>query len=141
MKVTNTSNEKIYLKDLKFVPQAQTEGRRGEDVYIASGASVYLPDTSEVLRSAIKGDIFKLKTALKLSTNDTIALAANGSPGDDIVITHNFNYPPTVVVLQDNTTEWIDATGNYDVSHNLTFTTVTITNSTAGALTFLIRIF
>ena len=37
MKVTNISSTTIYLRDLKFVAQAQTEGRRGEDRYIAAG--------------------------------------------------------------------------------------------------------
>src|ERR1700690_3540627 len=63
MKITNISSKRIYLKDLKVLHESQTEGRRGEDIYLdpvgtPNGKTfVYLPETSEVLRSASNGDI------------------------------------------------------------------------------------
>ncbi len=57
MKVTNLTNSTIYLKDLCLIRQGQTEARRAENQYIGGGSSVYLPDTSDVIRSAQKGDL------------------------------------------------------------------------------------
>jgi hypothetical protein len=139
MKIKNISNERIYLKDLKFINQSQTEGRRGEDRYLAPGGSVYLPDTSEVLRSVQFGDVYKFKIAGKITVNDTVALAANGSPGDSITITHNLHYPPTLVVLEQAGITWV-ATSNVSIVHDATFSNVTIENSSAGSLTFIIRV-
>lgn len=140
MKVTNVSTKKIYLKDLKFLGQSQTEGRRGEDVYIAAGASKYLPDTGEVVRSAQKGDLKKWKDAGVITLDDTVALAASPGPGNSVVITHNLGFLPDVRVYKQVTTTWVDATGVVDIIHNASFTTVTISNPTAFALTFLIKI-
>jgi len=147
MKVTNISSSTIYLRDLKFVAQAQTEGRRGEDRYIAAGASVYLPNTSQVLRSAIEGDLRVWLEAGVVELEDYDLLAANGNPGDSVTLTHDFGYPPAVYVLKQVGVTWVDATGTVDVTHNVTagitpqvFESVTVTNTTAGALTFLIRL-
>lgn len=143
MKVTNASGLRIYLADLKFTPQAQTEGRRGEDLYLDPGAFVYLPNTSEVLRSALKGDLKRWSTQGVVVLEDTFTLAANGFPGDSIVLTHNFGLPPSVVVNKEVVgppVTFVDATGTYNSVHNATFTTVTITNTTAGALTFFVRL-
>lgn len=140
MKVTNISPTRIYLKDLKFVPQAQTEGRRGEDRYLDAGASAYLPDTSEVLRSAHYGDIKKFKDTNYLTVNDTVALAAFGNPGDGVVINHNLGYAPTVTVLKQNGATWVDATGIMNIVHNAAFTSVTISNTIPFAVTYLVKI-
>jgi hypothetical protein len=147
MKVTNISSSTIYLRDLKFVAQAQTEGRRGEDRYIAAGASVYLPNTSQVLRSAIEGDLNAWLRAGVVTLDDTETLAANGNPGDSVTLTHDFGYAPIVYVLKEVGATWVDATGTIDIVHNVeaglaptVFESVTVTNSTAGALTFLIRL-
>lgn len=140
MKVTNISTKKIYLKDLKFLGQSQTEGRRGEDCYIAAGASKYIPDTSEVLRSAQKGDLKKWKDAGIISLDDTVNLAANGNPGDEVTITHNLGYLPDVRVYKQVGQTWVDATGVMDITHNAAFTTTTIGNPTAFALTYLIKL-
>ena len=135
MKVTNISSSTIYLRDLKFVAQAQTEGRRGEDRYIAAGASVYLPNTSQVLRSAIEGDLNAWLRAGGVTLDDTETLA------DD------FGYAPIVYVLKQVGATWVDATGTVDIVHNVVagltptvFESVTVTNTTAGALTYLIRL-
>jgi hypothetical protein len=145
MKVTNISTKRIYLKDLKFVPQAQTEGRRGEDRYLDAGASVYLPDTSEVLRSAHYGDIRKFKDNNYLTVNDTVNLAAVGNPGDNIVINHQLGYPPTVTVLKQNGATWVDATGIMNIVHHadvhgIPFTQVTVSNTIPFAVTYLIKV-
>ena len=147
MKVTNISAGPIYLRDLKFVPQAQTEGRRGEDRYLAPGASVYLPNTSQVLRSAYDGDLRAWLEAGVVRLDDTVTLAANGAPGDSVTLTHNFGYAPSVYALKKVGITWVDATGTFDAVHNVVpgitpqvFTSVVITNTTAGALDFHIRL-
>ncbi len=140
MKVKNISNQKIYLKDLKVTHESQTEGRRGEDVYIAAGASKYLPDTSEVVRSAMRGDIKKFKDAGKITLDDQVDLAADGDPNDSVVLSHNLGYLPDVRVYKKVGNTWVDATGVMDIVHNAAFTTTTISNPTAFALTFLIKL-
>lgn len=147
MKVTNISSGTLYLKDLKFVPQSQNEGRRGESRYVAPGASVYLPNTSQVLRSASEGDLRAWRDAGVVELEDTDLLAANGAPGDAVTHVHNFGYPPAVYVLKQVGATWVDATGTVDVVHNVVpgsspqvFQSVTVTNTTAGALTFLVRL-
>ncbi len=146
MKVTNLSASTIYLRDLRFVAQAQSEGRRGEDRYIAPGSSVYLPNTSQVLRSAIEGDLRAWRDAGVVELEDTDLLAANGNPGDSATYVHNFGYAPAVYVLKQVGATWVDATGTVDIVHNVVpgsspqvFQSVTVTNTTAGALTFLVR--
>lgn len=140
MKVTNVSTKKIYLKDLRVTHESLTEGRRGEDVYIAAGASKYIPDTSDVLRSAQKGDIKKWKDAGVVTTDDTVDLAAAPGPGNSVVLTHNLGYLPDVRVYKQVGATWVDATGVMDIVHNNAFTTTTISNPTAFALTFLIKL-
>lgn len=140
MKVTNVSTKKIYLKDLRVTHESLTEGRRGEDVYIAAGASKYLPDTSDVMRSAQKGDIKKWKDAGVVTTDDQVNLAATGNPGDSVVLTHNLGYLPDVRVYKQVASTWVDATGVVDIVHNAAFTTTTISNPTAFALTVLIKL-
>ncbi len=136
MKVTNISSDKIYLADLRLVPEGQTVGRRGEDRYLAAGASVYLCDTSEVLRSAHYGTIKGWVDAGVVTVNDTLALASLASS----VMTHDLGYLPSVEVFKQVGSTWVEATGAYDLVHNATFTTTTITNTTGGALTFLVRL-
>jgi hypothetical protein len=140
VKITNLSTKKIYLADCKVTHSAQAEGRRGEDRYIQPGASVYLPNTSEVLRSAVGGDIFKFASIGTIRIEDLVTLAANGSPGDAVTLTHNLQFPPVVYALKQVMTTWVDATGTIDIVHNQTYTAVTITNTTPGSLTFLIRL-
>ena len=145
MKVTNVSNKLLYLADLKFVPQAQAEGRPNEGRYLAPGASVYFPNTSQVLRSASVGTIAKWRDAGYVTLEDVVTLAANGNPGDSVTLPHPFSFGPTVYVLKQVGPAWVDATGTYDLVHNMTsglpmhFESVTITNTTVGSLTFYIR--
>ena len=144
MKVTNLSASTIFLNDLWAIREAQNQGRRGEAQYIPAGASVYLPDTSEVLRSASSGTLRKFRDINVLSLEDTVVLQANGNPGDTVTLTHGFGYAAAVSVLKQvivgPVVTWVDGTGTYDAVQNATFTTVTLTNTTAFVLTFLIRL-
>lgn len=143
MKVTNISASPIYLKDLKFIAQAQTEGRRGEDRYIAPGGHVYLPNTSQVLRSAYDGDLRAWLEAGVVTLDDTLTLAAGAST----TLQHGFGYAPVVHVLKKVGATWVDATGTFDAVHTVKpgvtaqiFEAVTITNTTGGSLNFHIRL-
>lgn len=136
MKVKNVSTIRIYLHDLRFIAQAQTEGRLGEDRYLNPGAHVYLPNTSEVVRSAFKGDLRRWRDMGIVELEDTVTLAS----GANIVLTHDFGLPPIVAVQKQVTTTWVDATGTFDAVHNDDFTTTTITNTTGGSLTYFIRL-
>jgi hypothetical protein len=144
MKVTNVTTAAIYLKDLRIIRQGQSEARRAEDRYVGPGASVYLPDTSDVIRSAQKGDLFVFAQAGKLLLNDTITLPAFPGPGNDITLTHGLGYPPHTLIFKKvmvgPTVTWVDAFGTVDVVHNANFTAMTITNVVALPIDFLIRI-
>lgn len=140
MRVTNLSPARVYLKDLRTVAQAQTEGRRGEDVYIGPGAFAYLPDTTEVLRSVRRGDLRKFCDSGVVQLHDIADLAAFPGPGNTLTIHHDLHYPPTVVVLKRGNGVWVDAQGTYDMSQNDTFTTLTLVNTTPVTQRFLVRV-
>ena len=140
MKINNISPVRIYLKDLRLTQTSQTEGRRGEDQYVEPSDSVYVPDTSEVLRSVYHGDLFKFMAAGKITINDRFTLPAYPGPGNSITLTHSLNYPPNVVVLKQVSSTYVDATATYDLVHSSDFTSLTITNTTAFTLTYLVRI-
>lgn len=140
MKITNISTSTLNLDDLRVTHASQVEGRRGEDRYIGPGNSAYLPNTSEVLRSAYKGDLRKWRDVGLITLEDQVALDATGGANDTIVLTHNFGLPPSVYVLKQVGPDWVDATGTVDISHNATFTTTTVKNATLFPLTFLIRL-
>lgn len=136
MKIKNISNSRVYLKDLRNSPQSQTEGNRGEDMYIHPGQSIYLPDTSEVLRSLYKGAIHKMVENNMIEIQDTITLAVNES----LVMEHHFGYPVTTVVLKQVDDTWVDATGIIDVSHDLKFQWTKITNVIDESMTLLVKL-
>lgn len=144
MIVTNLTLGTIYLKDLRVTRQDQTEGRRAEDRYIGAGHTVYLPDTSEVLRSAQKGDLFQFAKVGKLRLNDPFTLSAFPGPGNTITISHGLGYIPSTVlvkkVMVGPTVTWVDATGTVDIVHNADFTETTITNAVSTSIEFLLRI-
>ena len=144
MRVTNLTLGTIYLKDLRVIQQGQSDGRRAEDRYIGAGHSVYLPDTSEVLRSAQKGDLFQFAKVGKLRLNDLFTLAAYPGPGNSISIDHGLGYIPATVLLKQvlvgSTVTWVDATGTVDITHNADFTETTITNTVGAPIEFLLRI-
>ena len=140
MLVTNLSNSRIYLSDLRLIRESQTTGRRGEDSYLAGGASIYLPDTSEVVRSAQKGDLRKFADAGIVSLNTAVALAAFPGPGNALEIIHNLRFLPLVAVVKQVGNTWVDATGTFDLIHDEDFTTTTITNTTGVPLTIMARI-
>jgi hypothetical protein len=151
MKITNISNKRIYLKDLKVLHESQTEGRRGEDIYLDPVGTpngkifVYLPETSEVLRSASNGDIRGFRDGdpnatppilPSISVDDFVPL----NNGNSIVLSHFFHRQPNVTVLKQVGPNWVDATGVVDITHDAAFTQVTITNATGVNLVFLIKI-
>ena len=140
MKITNVSQRSVYLKDLKFVPQSQTEGRRGEDRYLKPGAHVYLPNTSEVLRSVVRGDIRAFVAMGVLQLEDRVTLAAQGQLGDAVTLAHCFHYPPSVYLLKQVDDVWVDGTGTADILHDASFTSTTIMNATDGQIVYLIRL-
>ena len=140
MKVTNTSSSVIYLDDLVHPRDSQSQGRRGEETYLHPGQFVYLLNTSEVLRSARIGDLARWKAMNFVTLDDTVILDANGAPSDSVTLTHNFGFPPGVAAFRWTGVAWADATGTYDALHAADGNSVTITNTTAGALTFLIRL-
>lgn len=148
MKVTNLKPLRVYLKDLHIARESGSDGRRTEDRYVdaagTANSSVYLPDTSEVLRSAQKGDLYKFAKAGVLRLNDATTLTAAPGPGNSITIAHNLKYPPSVAVFKKViigvVVTWVDAVGVVDVVHNEDFTEVTITNTVALPIDFLIRI-
>ena len=158
MKITNISNKRIYLADLKVLHESQTEGRRGEDIYLDpagtspthSGAPyvhthIYLPETSEVLRSAHNGDIRKFRDgdpnanppiAPSITVDDYVPL----NNGNSVTINHYFHRQPNITVLKQVGPIWKDATGMVDISHDAAFTQVTITNTIGVNLVFLIKV-
>lgn len=149
MKVTNvTKAQVLYLGDLRITHEAQTEGRRGEDRYLGPGRSVYLQNTSDVLRSAYKGTLKTWRDLGYIELEDSIALDAFGGANDTVVLTHEYGYPPIVYALKQVGVTWVDATGTLDISHRADpldplarpFTQTVITNTTAFPLTFLIRL-
>jgi len=100
MKVTNLSDKQLYLADLKFVPQAQEEGRRGEDRFLGPAGSAndfaYLPDTSQVIRSANKGTLKAWADTGVIQLDDFFQLA-NGATQ---TLTHGFGTPVAVQALK-----------------------------------------
>lgn len=140
MKLTNISQQRIYLKDLKITRAAQTEGRRGEDRYLKPGDEVYIPNTSEVLRSAIMGDLRSYSDRAIIRLEDIVDLEANGDEGDSLTLDHNLGFPPAVYALKKISSTWVDATGSVDVSNNLIFTQTFVTNTLDVPMTFLFRL-
>jgi hypothetical protein len=105
---------------------------------------VYLPDTSEVLRSAQKGDLFQFEKVGKVRLNDLFTLTASPGPGNLVTISHGLGYIPVTVLLKQVTigsvVTWVDATGTVDIVHNAGFTETTITNTVAAPIEFILRI-
>ena len=145
MKVTNLTTGTLYLGDLKVLGQAQSEGRRDEAQYLgpagSSTATVYLPNTTPVLRSARNGDLAVWRNNGLIALEETHTLA----PSASVTIAHPFTYGPSVYVLKEVSSTFVDATGTYDLVHNMTtlsplvFESVTITNTTVATLTFFVR--
>lgn len=140
MRITNLSAGTLYLRDLRLTHSSQVESRSGEDRYLGSGHSVYLPNTSEVLRSAYKGDLRKWSQAGIVSLENNDVLAANGDADDTVVLTHGFGLPPVVHVLKLVGSTWVDGTGTVDIFHDSTFNTTTVTNTLVVPQTLFIRL-
>jgi len=142
MKITNVSATTLYFRGLKFVREAQSNGGRGEDRYLPPGQSIYLPNTTEVIRSAVEGELHAwAHTAPPMITlEDTETLAANGNPGDTIVLNHYLGLPPVIYALKKVGATWVDATGTYDALHDANFNSVTITNTIPVAQILYVRL-
>ena len=137
MKVTNLSTTKtLYFTDLKLIRQSLTEANPTEEFYLSPSTSKYLPNTSEVIRSAYKGHLRKWADAGLISLEDVVEIES----GNDYDIVHNLYVAPGVYILKQVGETWVDATGTVDIVHNAAFTTVTITNVSGSDLTFLIRL-
>ena len=136
MKISNVSNIRIYLHDLRFTREAQSEGRNGEDMYLNPGASVYVPNTSEVIRSAFKGDLRKWRDQGIIELEETISIDAS----ETVTLNHNLGLPPSVNITKQVGDTWVDATGTFNAVHNIDFTAVGITNTTSGTLGYFIRL-
>ncbi len=100
MKVTNISTKTLYLQDLRLTHASQVESRLGEDRYLGPGASVYFPNTSEVLRSVYKGELRTWAAHGFVTLEDTDTLGPNGGGSDTVVLAHNFGLPPIVYILK-----------------------------------------
>lgn len=102
MKVTNLSDKTLYLADLKFVPQGQEEGRKGEDRFLAPAGdpsgndAVYLPNTSQVIRSANRGTL-KVWSDNGVVLLDDFFFLANAATQ---TLTHGFGLPVAVQALK-----------------------------------------
>jgi len=143
MKITNISTSTLYLRDLKFVRDSQTQGPgRGEDRYLAAGVSIYVPNTTEVIRSAKEGELWAWAQANPplITLEDTETLAVQGAAGDAVTLTHNWGLPPIVYVLKKVGATWVDATGTYDMLHDAAFNSVTIANTIPFVQTLYVRL-
>jgi len=140
VKITNVGTRRLYLRDLRITHASQVEGRAGEDRYLAPGQFVYLPNTSEVLRSAFKGDLHAWKNQGIVTLEDQDTLDAYGGAGDTLTLSHGFGLPPQVLVLKQVGSTWVDATGTVDISHNNTFTTTTVRNTLTSSQTLFVRL-
>jgi hypothetical protein len=136
VKVTNISTSTLYLDDLRITHASQVEARKGEDRYLGPGQGIYLPNTSEVLRSAYKGDLRKWRELGVVELEDTDTLNAGAS----VVLLHNFGFAPVVYVLKQVGSTWVDATGTVDVVHNQAFTQTTVTNTLGVTQTLYTRL-
>jgi hypothetical protein len=128
MKVTNLSNKTLFIPDLKFVPQAQSEGRRGEDVYLSPAGSVYdlakrtnndfvyLPNTSQVLRSASEGTLRAWRDQGIVQLEDVFFLNNLSTQ----TLNHNFGFPQNLQALKFTgsvVTGTVTATGKSSTVH------------------------
>lgn len=138
MKVTNLTGSTLFLRGLKFVREAQNNGGRGEDRYLAPGASAYLLNTTEVLRSAKEGELYAWahSSPPKVELEDTDTL----DPGQSVSFVHGFGFPPAVYALKQVADTWVDAMGAFDATHDESFNTVTFANPTEYTLTYYVRL-
>jgi|GEM_PF-5309493 len=103
------------------------------------GDSLYLQDTSEVLLSAQSGDIRRYVDAGKLSVNDRALTVADSAT---VTVEHNFGIIPNVTVIVDPTGTPTEAVVGTDVviTHDTSYNTTTVQNTTGGAADFDIRV-
>jgi len=109
-------------------------------INLNSGDAVYIPDSGEVMYSAQAGDAYRYQKAGLLVVNETLQLAAAAS----YVIKHNFGFLPKIAVAKQDGNTWKDCSfetiATVSIITNAAMTETTITNVTAGALVFHVRI-
>jgi hypothetical protein len=134
MKITNLTTTTLCFNDLG----KQIKGVAPIDRAIRLGAneSMYLLETSDILLSAQSGDIKKFKDAGKLSVNDSFV---DVPTTESVTIEHNFGIIPNVTVVLDSGVVAVVGT-DVTIEHDTDFTTTTITNASAGDLSFSVRI-
>ena len=134
--VGSPTSGRLLFNDLGKV----TKGVAPDEQHVAldPGASLYLPDSGEVLFSAQKGDIKRYAGAGLLEVNEPKTLANAAS----LTIVHGFNYVPNVTAVKKSGVTWIQAAAGTDfraVTDALLTETI-FTNISGGALDFIIRI-
>ncbi len=135
MKITNVSDKRIYLSDLRISHEGQTVGNRGGDYYLQPGSHVYVPDTGDVLRSAQKGNLRKWVDLGVVELNDRATLIPSGT----VVVEHDLGYMPLVLVFKEVGDTWFDVTRSFDIVHDAGFTVTTVVNATGSTLDVLVR--
>lgn len=134
MKITNLTTTTLMFND--FGKQIKGVSPIDRAIRLGANESMYLLETSEVLLSAQSGDIKKFKDAGKLSVNDSFVDVATT---ESVTIEHDFGMIPNVTVVLSTGAVAVIGT-DVSIEHNATFTTTTITNETAGNLSFSVRI-
>ena len=133
-KTSNTT--RLLFNDLG----KDVKGVSPQEKFIAldAGDSVYLPDSSGVLYSAMEGDARRYEDNNLLDVNDIENLANAAT----YVVQHNFNYVPTVSVSKKVGSDWHQALvgTDYTAVTNAALTQTTITNVSGGTLDFYIRV-
>jgi len=125
-KTTNTSV--LHFNDLG--PDVKGVSPQEKGIALSAGQSMYLPDQSGVLYSASKGDAKRYAAAGLLDIDDTIAIGAT------VVLTHNFNYIPTVAAAKLVGVTWVEAQPAiaYTATTNAAKTATTIVNLSGAVL-------
>jgi hypothetical protein len=126
------------LRDLRLPDVTRIQG---ENRYLGPGASVFLPNTSEVIRSAYKGDLARWSETGLVTLETQAVLTPFGTEGDMVELAHGFKIAPAAYCLKlVEGNLWVDATGTVDVSHDIKFTVTYIRNTLDMTQTLYIRL-
>lgn len=164
MKVTNATAIPFLLPSLGVRPQTLAAGAVAESLVLApSGTAdaggqpldcIYLANTSEVLRSARDGALARARDAGLIVLEETYTLTGRGGASDRVTVEHPYTYGPMVMVLREVSGVWADATGTYDLWHNVAstspstvppyvtprvFSSITLVNTTPDPNTYFVR--
>lgn len=132
MKLTAKSSNtgKLMFNDLGKVIKGVAPDALPQAIALDPGESIYLPNSSGVLFSAMQGDARRYEDAGLLDINDIEAL----TPSDTIVANHNFKFVPMVQVMKKSGSDWVPAVigTDVDVKTDATLSTTTVTCLIAG---------